>query len=516
MTVVEVDLLRARGVRLIALGGWAVTGMLALGMVGGPIAESWPLLLLSVTLNILPSRMALASRHDDVARLVAAVLAAAGPALLVYALRGHPWQMDMHMYFFVALGALTLLCDWRPLLLASALIALHHLLLEIVAPGWVFAGSGNSARVVIHALAVILECAVLVYLARRLRQLLETQAQALAASDASAIAAEAALIEARRAQAAAEDALAAAADADARTAAEQLRREEMERAAAARRTQELLMLADEFEGSVHAVVTSVGSAAARLESASAALSELANDSGSQSAIVAERANDASRAARAVAGSVAELSHSITGIASSIDQQAELSARARANSKTGDEAVRTLSTRAIDIGEFTGRIEAIASQTNLLALNATIEAARAGASGHGFAVVAAEVKSLAGQTARATGEISSLIEGVHAGARVVEDSFGDVSNVVDQLAQATGQIGKMLADQRSTAELLERNAQHTAEGAGDMAEQIGKVAEVAKEAGKLSDQVQTAAGDLLGHAVDLKRATQTFVHHLKTA
>jgi len=228
------------------------------------------------------------------------------------------------------------------------------------------------------------------------------------------------------------------------------------------------------------------------------------------------ANDASRAARAVAGSVAELSHSITGIASSIDQQAELSARARANSKTGDEAVRTLSTRAIDIGEFTGRIEAIASQTNLLALNATIEAARAGASGHGFAVVAAEVKSLAGQTARATGEISSLIEGVHAGARVVEDSFGDVSNVVDQLAQATGQIGKMLADQRNTAELLERNAQHTAEGAGDMAEQIGKVAEVAKEAGKLSDQVQTAAGDLLGHAVDLKRATQTFVHHLKTA
>jgi methyl-accepting chemotaxis protein len=262
------------------------------------------------------------------------------------------------------------------------------------------------------------------------------------------------------------------------------------------------------------VVSSVGSAAAQLETTAASLSELANDSGRQSAAVAERAARASDAARAVAGSVAQLSTSIAGIAASVDRQAELGARARANSATGDQAVRALSGRATDIGEFTGRIQAIARHTNLLALNATIEAARAGVAGQGFAVVATEVKTLAGQCARATSEISALIDGVHAGARIAEGSLGDVSRVVEELAVAAMRIREMLSEQRRTAEMLEANAQSTAEGADEMADRIGKVAEVANEAGKLSSQVRGAAGDLLGQAMSLKQATQSFVQQLR--
>ena len=516
MILSELDQLRVRSIRLLVLLSCCCVVPLMVGAVLDLTNTGWPLVLLAIAFNILPVRMALASRHDLPARLVVGVLAAANPALLVFVFRGDPWQMDMHMFFFVSLASLALLCDWRPLLLASALIALHHLLLDFAAPEWVFGGSGNFGRVMVHAVAVSGAFAALAYLTRRLRELVTAQSLARDISERLATQAKAASAEARIAQAEAERALAAAAVSEERAAAERRLREENERAAAATRACDLLVLAEQFEGSVHAVVTSVSTAAKQLESASTALNDLANDSGRQSAAVAARASDASRAARTVAGSVAELSHSIAGIAARVDQQANLSDHARSNSATGDEAVRTLAGRATDIGEFIGRIQAIASHTNLLALNATIEAARAGSAGQGFAVVATEVKSLAGQAARATDEIKGLIEGVHAGARVAEGSLGDVSRVVDELAGAAMGIRNMLTEQRRTAQLLEENAQHTAEGADEIAERIGEVATVANEAGKLSSQVQRAAGDLLGHSISLEDVTKTFVRRLKAA
>jgi len=516
MRVVELDALRQHGIRLIVWSSLACTALLGLAMLCGIVRPSLLALTISASANIVPCWVVLRRRFDNHARMIVAVLAVIQPSILVYVLHGHLWQMDMHMYFFVALAALAVLCDWRPILLASALIAVHHLLLDYLAPEWVFTGGGNIDRVMIHAVAVVLQCAILCYMTTRMRSLLMAQGHARIESERLAEEAEAAMVEARHAQAKAETALAAAAAAQEQTKIERHRREAVEAASRAARSQELLSLAAQFESSVHVVVSSVGTAASQLEAAAAALSELANDSSKQSAAVAERAGKASEAARVVAGSVAQLSHSIAGIAASVDQQAELSERARANSVTGDRAVRALSERATDIGEFTGRIQDIASNTNLLALNATIEAARAGEAGQGFAVVATEVKSLATQAGRATAEISALVDGVHAGANIAENSLGDVLRVVEELAGAAAHIRTMLSAQRKTAEMLEVNARSTAEGADEMATRIGHVAAVASEAGNLSGQVRGAASELLGQAMSLKKATQVFVQQLKAA
>src|SRR5438445_319410 len=96
-----------------------------------------------------PALLAHQWRYDFQVASILGVSAAVQPALLVYLLNGHPWQMEGHMYFFVGLAALTLLCDWRPIAVAVAVIAVHHLLLGYLAPEWVFIGSGDLPRVLV-------------------------------------------------------------------------------------------------------------------------------------------------------------------------------------------------------------------------------------------------------------------------------------------------------------------------------------------------------------------------------
>ncbi|WP_103093974.1 response regulator [Novosphingobium guangzhouense] len=101
-------------------------------------------------------------------RYLSAVALMAEPAILLVLLRGHPWQMDMHMYFFAMLTLTIGWCDRRAVLVAAISVALHHLLLLYLLPSVVFAGGGNLGRVIVHAVIVTFQASVLVLLSDQL------------------------------------------------------------------------------------------------------------------------------------------------------------------------------------------------------------------------------------------------------------------------------------------------------------------------------------------------------------
>ncbi|OYY65452.1 methyl-accepting chemotaxis protein [Sphingomonas sp. 28-62-11] len=511
----DLDGLRNRGIKLAVICAWGSTASLAVMASGaaldrGTVTFAYlPAILISMLVNVVPTMAVLRGYHDLSARMATAIMAAIHPAIHVFVLQGHAWQMDTHMFFFVALGALTILCDWKPLALASATIAVHHLLLGYVVPEWVFAQRGEFERVLLHASAVVMQFAVLAYIAERLRILIVNQSNERTRSDA--MAREAATLQAR-----AERALAEAGAAEVSAAEERRARRALADSVAATRHAEMLQLAASFEKSVSAVAMAVATAAQQLQQSARSLNELADETGQQAGDVAKAAAHASTNARSVASAITTLTHSIHDIASHVSRQAGLSETARDNSKATDQAVHALYQRTTDIVSFVDGINAVAARTNLLALNAAIEAARAGPAGAGFAVVAHEVKSLAGQTADATRRIGGLVVGVQDGATEAGTALHDITTAIADLADAADKIAVTVDAQHASASVIENNAREVATGADAMAQRISNMAGAANAAVQLSAQVRGAAVNLSDTAQQLLAVSDDFISRLRAA
>jgi methyl-accepting chemotaxis protein len=505
----SVGRLRLQGLRILLLGSWIWSIVLGLMAQGLGLEHGGRVLLLSTFANVLPTIMVLRERRDLDVRLAVGTLAAVQPALGVFLMTGHRWQMDGHMFFFVALAGLALLYDWRPILLAGGLVALHHLILSFVAPLWVFSGGGDVQRVAIHAVAVVLQAAVLCYLTMRLRGL-------LLAMDGHASNAAQLTQAAESGRAAAEAAMASSRAANEREAAVRAEREQEKTRQATERRGETLVLVQAFRQSIADVVHAVSAATGELEESARALNDVARraSAGTDESVAA--AEHSSSRAEQLARRIEQLSQSITAIATAATQQATLSGEAQRVSSAGHQAMRDMQSRTASITSFADSITQIAGRTNLLALNATIEAARAGDVGRGFAVVAQEVKHLAGQAASATGEIQSLALSAQQGAGQAQEALSDVAGAVEQLASAADEIQRAVGQQRDTTTAIGQSARDTARDATLMADRMEQAADMARSTESLSGRVSRAASGLSSTAQALQRATDQFVAQLEAA
>ena len=297
------------------------------------------------------------------------------------------------------------------------------------------------------------------------------------------------------------------------TAMERIRLEQQQRAEAEatdRRHTEAHRATEDFAHTMDHIVEVLNGRTSEMSDSAALLTGLAEKASARAAASDAASAETTTSVAALRQSHQELEASIGAIGQQIAQATEIVGRAADCAHQSASEIERLAEAGTAIGKVAGLIEAIAAQTNLLALNATIEAARAGEAGRGFAVVAAEVKDLAGQTAKATAEIGAQIAGIQASTGRAVEGIHEINRISGEIDRVTNSIAGAIAQQTVATRAINETIRTTAHAADALAAGIAEVADVANETLGTARTVSDATGALVEQAAELRRAYEAFV------
>jgi methyl-accepting chemotaxis protein len=272
----------------------------------------------------------------------------------------------------------------------------------------------------------------------------------------------------------------------------------------------------QFKHSVENALSKLRGASMKLELSSTDLNKSADTMSAEARTAEQRVAAASDNVTTAAGAVEELAASIGEIASQAAKSTDVAGRAVSEAQRTVTTMSELGSAATRIGEVVGLIQAIAGQTNLLALNATIEAARAGESGKGFAVVASEVKSLAGQTGKATEEIAEQIGSIQSAAADAARAIEQVNTIIREMSAIATMVAATVDQQNSAVASIAEGVSRASGEARSGAEAMSKVAGVTSDARSTASDVKGLADAVAVEAENLEAEVRQFLTNVQAA
>jgi len=289
-----------------------------------------------------------------------------------------------------------------------------------------------------------------------------------------------------------------------------------EKLAMDKRKAELSQFVEDFRTKIGGIIERVLKSSGQFEKDAQQLSVTAHSTAEMSGQSANASRQASEHVRDAAAASNELSQSIVEISRRVQESNNVAAEAVKQASATDERMAELSTAGDRIGDVVKLITSIAEQTNLLALNATIEAARAGDAGRGFAVVAQEVKTLAGQTAKATDEISAHIVNMQRATGESVDANKAIGLTIERISEITTSISSAVEQQGAATQSIAKGVEAAASGTLHVADNIERVAKGAGETGTTSGQMLKSAQALSEVSIHLKDEVEKFLDSVRAA
>lgn len=303
-------------------------------------------------------------------------------------------------------------------------------------------------------------------------------------------------------------------DALAEAAAARSGQDETERRHRAEVAARMTALADAFDTEMRSSVDRVIETTRAIQSTAEEGGARDVASGDKAFALANEAEEIAAQAHEAVASTTALTASNTEIAARVGHTADVAQRTAADVGDVNGQIQRLHHVVTEIGEVVALIDGIAEQTNLLALNATIEAARAGAAGRGFAVVAGEVKSLASQTAEATGVVTEKINAIKGETDRVVDHMASISETVRDLSAIAQDVSASVSQQAEATGAISRIIQTVGDGIAQVSDASGHVSYNAVHSAADRIGVIWTVDELVDHLHALGAASDRFVETVR--